>query len=1095
MAIKTKKNYLKITNPADKARNLSVLSINKTTKPLRIVIDMQAAQVALGSDRLRDYTLGLVQSLAANRGDHALFLVLNANLSPGPESMWCQFHGLIQKENILCWYPPWPTSPTDHNNQVRYACAERIREAFIGNLHPDVLVVTGFFSGYTQDYIASIGVLETKYPVVVVVSHIPNSSNEGLKRYVCKQLGQLRRARRIVVLPPLDRKTLVHQFSLADDQIIDGHDFAEGDLAQNNAQAKSLLMLFESISKDSASDPHDKISPKIRPRMAYVSPLPPEATGIADYSADLLPALASFYDIDVIVSQNKITDPWIVAHCKVRSVAWFKKNHQDYARVVYNFGNSPFHEHLFDILSQIPGVVILHDFFLGNLQFYRESYLRIPNTFSDALYSSHGYKAIIERYLIEDDSLVVGKYPANLKVIQQAKGVIVHSEHARDLASQWYGHHVGEAWKVLSLPRAAPVLEAGGGQAKLALGFKADDLLVCSFGMLGGTKLNHKLVEAWNSSVLASKCNAWLVFVGELPSGPYGEELQKQIKKSGCGQIKITGRVEQANYRQYLQAADVGVQLRAHSRGETSAAVLDCMNYGLPTIINANGSLKEIPSDAVIKLPDEFEADHLIYALESLMSEPKKRRELSIAAKREVEGQHSPEYCARLTAQAVECFYRTGGEGLQAVIDSLPEIPMTFDSDTEMAAFSSLLALNFPTHPAVKQLLIDVTITCHDDYKTGIQRVVRALTSELIKSPPAGYRVEPVFLKAQNNARSYRYARQWTAKSLSLPQLEWRDEPVEYNAGDQLLIADYTGGYAVETEREKCFEAIKRCGVSIHFVVYDLLPIHMPEVFPEGQFGFEDWVATVSRVADTALCISQSVADDLKAYVDRAKPDRINPIRIEWFHLGADMNNSIPTLGVPNDAGETLDLIKSRLSLLMVGTIEPRKGYMQAIEAFSLLWDQGIEVNLVIVGKEGWQALPDGMRRTIPSIVNRLRTHPQRGKRLIWLEGISDEYLEMVYVASSCLLAASEGEGFGLPLIEAAQKGLPVLARDIPVFREVAGEHASYFNGSDPAKLAEAVKAWLANPQRHQLAVKHNPMPWLTWPEATERLKAKLFEV
>ena len=56
---------------------------------------------------------------------------------------------------------------------------------------------------------------------------------------------------------------------------------------------------------------------------------------------------------------------------------------------------------------------------------------------------------------------------------------------------------------------------------------------------------------------------------------------------------------------------------------------------------------------------------------------------------------------------------------------------------------------------------------------------------------------------------------------------------------------------------------------------------------------------------------------------------------------------------------------------------------------------------------------------------------------MLWLEGISDEYLDKVYAASTCLIAASEGEGFGLPLIEAAQHKLPIIARDIPVFREV----------------------------------------------------------
>jgi glycosyltransferase involved in cell wall biosynthesis len=122
-----------------------------------------------------------------------------------------------------------------------------------------------------------------------------------------------------------------------------------------------------------------------------------------------------------------------------------------------------------------------------------------------------------------------------------------------------------------------------------------------------------------------------------------------------------------------------------------------------------------------------------------------------------------------------------------------------------------------------------------------------------------------------------------------------------------------------------------------------------------------------------------------------------------------------------------------------------------------------------------------------------LRGHPEFGKRLLWLEGISDEYLERIYTASACLIAASEGEGFGLPLIEAARHRIPILARDIPVFHEVAGEHMSYFAGREPDNLAHAVKDWLVlyGEDRHP---KSGNMPWLTWAESAERLKDVLLK-
>ena len=136
--------------------------------------------------------------------------------------------------------------------------------------------------------------------------------------------------------------------------------------------------------------------------------------------------------------------------------------------------------------------------------------------------------------------------------------------------------------------------------------------------------------------------------------------------------------------------------------------------------------------------------------------------------------------------------------------------------------------------------------------------------------------------------------------------------------------------------------------------------------------------------------------------------------------------------GLSSDAGAAVVAMKSRPSLLMVGTLEPRKGHTQALDAFELLWADGVEANLVIIGHEGWH---------VEDLVSRLTRHRFAGKYLFWLSQADDHVLSLAY-KDRRLLAASEGEGFGLPLIEAARYGLPILARDLPVFREVAGKHA-----------------------------------------------------
>ena len=192
----------------------------------------------------------------------------------------------------------------------------------------------------------------------------------------------------------------------------------------------------------------------------------------------------------------------------------------------------------------------------------------------------------------------------------------------------------------------------------------------------------------------------------------------------------------------------------------------------------------------------------------------------------------------------------------------------------------------------------------------------------------------------------------------------------------------------------------------------------------------------------------------------------------------------MPTCGLPDDASRVLAQLAARPSFLMVGTIEPRKGQAQAFAAFEQLWAESLDANLVIVGKQGWN---------VGNLVELLCNHPERGSRLFWLEGISDEYLEKVYAASTCLIAASEGEGFGLPLIEAAQHKLPIIARDIPVFREVAGEHVYYFSGKEPLDLAMAVREWLVL-YRSGHHPKSDDMTWLTWKQSAQQLLSAILQ-
>jgi glycosyltransferase involved in cell wall biosynthesis len=299
---------------------------------------------------------------------------------------------------------------------------------------------------------------------------------------------------------------------------------------------------------------------------------------------------------------------------------------------------------------------------------------------------------------------------------------------------------------------------------------------------------------------------------------------------------------------------------------------------------------------------------------------------------------------------------------------------------------------------------------------------------------------------------------------------------MEFCPGDILLFIDLHPAVAISHKEKTRF--LRNKGILVYHVVYDMLPILKPQFFwPSLCFEFQEWLQAVSN-SDGAICISRSVADEFTEWLRTNGPKRLRPFKIGWFHLGADVENALPSQGLPSDSIQVFAELNARPSFLMVGTLEPRKGHKQTLAAFDQLWAEGLDANLVIVGKQGWK---------VEELVETMRHHPVKGKRLFWLEGISDEYLEKVYSASTCLIAASEGEGFGLPLIEAAQHKLPVIARDIPVFHEVADEHVFYFNGKEPADLAKTVREWWA---LHQSGChpKSEEIIWLTWKQSAQQL-------
>lgn len=350
-----------------------------------------------------------------------------------------------------------------------------------------------------------------------------------------------------------------------------------------------------------------------------------------------------------------------------------------------------------------------------------------------------------------------------------------------------------------------------------------------------------------------------------------------------------------------------------------------------------------------------------------------------------------------------------------------------------------------------RELLIDVSVILRSDAKTGIQRVVRALLGALLDADLSGYVVRPVFATRKDG---YAYV-EWSAPLLSGRQIpiELQSGPVMAGPGDIFLGLDLAANILPHHQRQ--IARWRKRGCLIAAVMYDLLPEQRPDWFnPKTRRNYRRWLRVVARQSDRIICISQDVASQLGAWIG-ARPWRGNSrLRIQHMRLGCDISNSSPTNGLHVGAAHLLSELAKRRTLLVVGTIEPRKGHACLLPAFDLLLQDASceDLSLVFVGRPGWRT---------EALQARMREHAEAQKRFFWFDDASDELLTHLYGLAHGVIVPSLAEGFGLPLVEARGHGVPVLARDLPVFRAMSLAEVTYFSQDDPASLAESIKTWL----------------------------------
>jgi glycosyltransferase involved in cell wall biosynthesis len=370
--------------------------------------------------------------------------------------------------------------------------------------------------------------------------------------------------------------------------------------------------------------------PRRRPRVAFVSPFPPQRSGVADESYRLVAALAKHCEVHAFADGPEDVKARAPEGVPLKSIHRFDvadRGIAGYDKVFYCLGNSEFHAGALSLLRRRPGVVIAHDVRLNNLYAWSAREQNgDPQSFERALHSMYGGR--LPHDLGRHGSIDLeeadrhGVFMAR-ETLTCAERYLVHSHHAAQVAELEAAP--GDEEKISVIPFG--VMSA---EEFPAISHTAGPPIVATFGLVSPAKQTEKVVEAF-PHVLAHT-QATLAIVG--PQAPSEKaQLAQRAASLGVpeGLLQQTGYVDEEQLLEWVTRTTVAVQLRNSSNGETSAMVARCLAAGVPTIVTNIGSAAELPDEAVIKVERDITAQALGETIAALLEDDERRAAMAAA--------------------------------------------------------------------------------------------------------------------------------------------------------------------------------------------------------------------------------------------------------------------------------------------------------------------------------------------------------------------------------------------------------------------------------------------------------------------------------
>ncbi len=410
--------------------------------------------------------------------------------------------------------------------------------------------------------------------------------------------------------------------------------------------AKQYLCILDEAGTASRSAQVSRLSR--RPRIAYLSPWPPQTSGVADYCYRLMPELLARMDITLFAENPQDCVP--MAGLEIHSLDDYPVYAAGFDNTIYHLGNGLSHVKIYEHAWRIPGVIVLHDFNIH--PFFQHGFLGHPR---EALYESalldYGDEgqAAWSHYQITGSRPDVWQFPMSHPIARRSRATVVHS--------RWVADRLIGIDNVLRVHHGAQpktgVSAAEQQQLRRNLSLDEDAYWIGVFGFINWHKrLESVLVAA--KVLISQNFPLRLLIVGAVNDKKL--DILAMAQRIGVADIvRHEGYVPESRFLEYVKAVDVVCNLRYPTMGESSGSMFHCLALGKATLVSDYGSFSEIPDRVAWKIdPKVDEIEHLSLALELLMKHPAARKAFGANGRNFVSSKASLELVAQCYCRTIE---------------------------------------------------------------------------------------------------------------------------------------------------------------------------------------------------------------------------------------------------------------------------------------------------------------------------------------------------------------------------------------------------------------------------------------------------------